>query len=143
MPVGIGCAHRQHDDGVCWWRFMSPSCWPVRPDQRIGRAARGCAGRKRGGIEMRRTRLAVCLIGIATVATLLVSASSTQARATRPYLALGDSVVFGFIDKAGFEYVNPDNFVGYPRYVDRKLGLDTVNASCPGEATGGVLSPTG
>src|SRR3984893_12345132 len=102
---------------------MSPSCWQYGRISGVGRAARGCAGRvKGGGIGMRRTRLAVCLIGIAAVATLLGLASATQARATSPYLALGDSVVFGLIDKAGFEYVNPDNFVGYPRYVGQELG---------------------
>ena len=30
--------------------------------------------------------------------------------AARPYLALGDSVSFGFITNAGFEYVNPRIF---------------------------------
>jgi hypothetical protein len=49
-------------------------------------------------------RLTVSLIGIATVlvtgaATVLVTASPTQERATRPYLALGDSVVFGSSSK--------------------------------------------
>jgi lysophospholipase L1-like esterase len=56
------------------------------------------------------------------------------------YLALGDSLVFGYITQAGFMYVNPDNFVGYPEYLGRMLRLDTVNAACPGETTGSSLS---
>ena len=60
-----------------------------------------------------------------------------------PYLALGDSVVFGYITKAGFEYGNPHNFVGYPDYVSQALRFTTTNASCPGEATGGFISATG
>jgi lysophospholipase L1-like esterase len=93
-------------------------------------------------------RLTVSLIAITTVlaaagVTMLVTAASTQARPVRPYLALGDSVAFGYITQAGFQYRNPDNFVGYPTYVGDARRLDTVNASCPGEATGGFISPTG
>jgi lysophospholipase L1-like esterase len=58
-------------------------------------------------------------------------------------LALGDSVAFGYITQAGFEYGNPDNFVGFPDYVASGLRLDVVNASCPGETTSGFLSATG
>jgi lysophospholipase L1-like esterase len=59
-----------------------------------------------------------------------------------PYLALGDSVVFGFITQAGFEYGNPTNFIGFPDYVGRDLRLNDVNAACPGETTGSFLSAT-
>jgi lysophospholipase L1-like esterase len=59
------------------------------------------------------------------------------------YLALGDSTPFGFIDPAGFEYRNADNFVGYPEYVGRMLRFDAVNPSCPGEATSSFLSFAG
>ena len=60
----------------------------------------------------------------------------------RPYLALGDSVSFGFIANAGFEYVNPGNFVGFPDYVGQGLKLNTGNAACPGETSGSFLSST-
>ena len=60
----------------------------------------------------------------------------------RPYLALGDSVVFAFINDAGFEYVNPENFVGFPDYVGLGLRLRTFDAGCPGETTGSFLSAT-
>jgi lysophospholipase L1-like esterase len=52
-------------------------------------------------------------------------------------------VVFGYITKAGFEYANPHNFVGYPDYVSQALRFNTTNASCPGEATAGFISATG
>ncbi len=61
----------------------------------------------------------------------------------RPYLALGDSVSFGYITQAGFQYRNPDNFVGFPTYVGLALGKTPTNAACPGEATGGFISATG
>ena len=60
----------------------------------------------------------------------------------RPYLALGDSVTFGFITNAGFEYVNPENFIGFPDYVGQALKLHASNAACPGETSGSFLSST-
>jgi lysophospholipase L1-like esterase len=60
--------------------------------------------------------------------------------AGRPYLALGDSVSFGFITNAGFEYVNPENFLGFPDYVGQAVKLHTNNAACPGETSGSFLS---
>lgn len=70
------------------------------------------------------------------------SAALPSESSPRPYLALGDSVVFGFITQAGFEYVNPTNFIGFPDYVGRDLRLNDVNAACPGETTGSFLSAT-
>jgi lysophospholipase L1-like esterase len=58
-------------------------------------------------------------------------------------LALGDSIAFGFMPQAGYEYSNADNFIGFPEYVARLLRLRIVNASCPGETTSGFLSATG
>ena len=58
-------------------------------------------------------------------------------------LALGDSVVFGFITQAGNEYVNASNFIGAPEYLAGMLDLDVANAGCPGEATSSFLSSTG
>ena len=59
------------------------------------------------------------------------------------YLALGDSVAFGYIRDAGFAYVNADNFVGYPDYVATALSFTEASAACPGEATTGFISATG
>jgi lysophospholipase L1-like esterase len=62
---------------------------------------------------------------------------------TRPaYLALGDSVVFGFIAQAGNEYGNPENFIGFPDYVGQVLGMRDFDAGCPGETSGSFLSAT-
>jgi len=68
-----------------------------------------------------------------------VSASNTSQGLG--YLALGDSVPFGFnplVDAS-----NANNFIGYPETVAQRLHLKDVNATCPGEATGGFLSLTG
>jgi lysophospholipase L1-like esterase len=57
------------------------------------------------------------------------------------YLALGDSVPFGFSPL--LDAKDAENFVGYPEIVAERLGIDGVNATCPGEATGGFLSLSG
>jgi len=80
---------------------------------------------------------------IAGTATASWAGDTRGAEGHHPYLALGDSVVFGFITQAGFEYGNADNFVGYRDYVGPALRFDAVNASCPGEATSGFISSTG
>ena len=79
-------------------------------------------------------------------ASILLFASSAlfaaDGTSARPYLALGDSVSFGFITNAGFEYVNPENFVGFPDYVGQALKFTTNDAACPGETSGSFLSST-
>jgi lysophospholipase L1-like esterase len=76
-------------------------------------------------------------------ASILLSGGASQADPGHPYLALGDSVSFGFITQAGFEYRNPDNFIGFPVYVGQALGMTPTNAACPGETTAGFISATG
>jgi lysophospholipase L1-like esterase len=83
------------------------------------------------------------LAALATAVALLVGGVASQADPGHPYLALGDSVSFGYITQAGFEYQNPDNFIGFPSYVGQALGMTPTNAACPGEATAGFSSATG
>jgi lysophospholipase L1-like esterase len=61
------------------------------------------------------------------------------------YLALGDSVPFGFspLILAAGQAGNPKNFVGYPEIAAKTLELRDVNAACPGEASFGFISLTG
>jgi len=67
-------------------------------------------------------------------------AASAQGASGARYLALGDSVTFGFITQAGFEYANADNFIGFPTYTGQHAKLNAINAACPGETTGSFLS---
>jgi lysophospholipase L1-like esterase len=69
-------------------------------------------------------------------------AASAQGASGPRYLALGDSVSFGFITQAGFEYVNANNFIGFPTYAGQGAKLNLINAACPGETTGSFLSST-
>jgi lysophospholipase L1-like esterase len=79
------------------------------------------------------------LFMIATMSTVL----SAQGASGPRYLALGDSVTFGFINNAGFEYVNAANFIGFPTYAGSRVKMDAINPSCPGETTASFLSPVG
>jgi lysophospholipase L1-like esterase len=89
-------------------------------------------------------RIAATLAGgISTLALFVSGSAPAVADGDHTYLALGDSVVFGYITQAGFAYGNPHNFIGYPEYVSQALRFNTTNVSCPGEATPSFLLATG
>ena len=61
------------------------------------------------------------------------------------YLALGDSVAFGYQPSDATpapDYNHPRNFVSYANYVATDLGERVTNASCPGETTASMLNVT-
>lgn len=74
--------------------------------------------------------------------------SVTDVGASRPagrYLALGDSVSFGFREAQNIptpDYADAASFVGYPEDVAAALGLRVANASCPGETAASFLDPS-
>jgi lysophospholipase L1-like esterase len=89
------------------------------------------------------------MLGIAVVAApglisaLPVSASLVSwAAANGTYLALGDSVAFGYVPPQAVpapNYQSANSFVGYPEDVAQALRIRAWNASCPGETTGSML----
>ena len=96
------------------------------------------------------------LIGIGLAGTAMVAAASlmpafpaSAAPVTGPdadgtYLALGDSVAFGYVPPQAVPAPNdsdPRSFVGYPEDVARALHIRVSNASCPGETTASFLVP--
>lgn len=93
--------------------------------------------------KLRSIALALAMAGTATMAASAPPPAPPIAPGNSAFLALGDSVVFGYITADGYAYGNPDNFVGYPEYLNRDLRLDTANASCPGETTSGFISTNG
>jgi hypothetical protein len=94
--------------------------------------------------RMRRLIAAVALL--ATLATTLLvgpAVHSALAASNRPqaYLALGNSVAFGFnplLDRS-----NADNFIGYPTPVAAALKENLTNPSCPGETSSHFISLSG
>lgn len=88
-------------------------------------------------------RFVVSLRAAGMVAALLALLTALPAQADqRPhqYLALGDSVAFGF--NPLLDRTDANNFVGYPEIVANLLRphRQLANASCPGEASGGFIS---
>ena len=96
------------------------------------------------------------LIGIGLAGTAMVAAASlmpalpasatpvTGPSAYGTYLALGDSVAFGYVPPQAVpapNYSDPRSFVGYPEDVARALHIPVSNASCPGETTASFLVP--
>jgi lysophospholipase L1-like esterase len=86
--------------------------------------------------------LAVVLLAagglIAVAAGPAAAAPAVQNQGT--YLALGDSVPFGYRGgQTPATYSDPHNFVGYPEKVAADLNLNLLNASCPGETTDSFL----
>ena len=93
------------------------------------------------------------LLAVAALAGLVCSACSGHAAAAPPvaavqvasepgYLALGDSIAFGYRPLPSFAaYRNPADFTGYPEDVARALRLDLANAACPGETTASMINP--
>lgn len=79
----------------------------------------------------------VCALALVVLGAVPASATSEG----HSYLALGDSVPFGFSPLKN--PANAANFIGYPEIVAQQLNIEDVNATCPGEATGGFLSLTG
>ena len=83
------------------------------------------------------------LFAVLSAAVLFVIAAIPASAGSEgnSYLALGDSVPFGF--NPNLDPTNASNFCGYPEIVAQRLNIEDVNATCPGEATGGFLSLTG
>jgi lysophospholipase L1-like esterase len=96
------------------------------------------------------------LIGIGLAGSAMVAAVSlipalpaSAAPLNRPapagtYLALGDSVAFGYVPPNAVptpDYFDPSSFVGYPEDVAQALHLRVSNASCPGETTASFFVP--
>jgi lysophospholipase L1-like esterase len=79
---------------------------------------------------------------VSAVALFSMGAIPAQASSEgHGYLALGDSVAFGFSP-----LVDPRsaaNFTGYPEIVAQRLNIEDVNAACSGEATGGFIDAHG
>jgi lysophospholipase L1-like esterase len=96
------------------------------------------------------------LIGIGLAGTAMVAAVSLipalpaaaaplhGAGGNGTYLALGDSVAFGYVPPKAVsppDYLDPSSFVGYPEDVAQALHIPVSNASCPGETTASFYIP--
>jgi lysophospholipase L1-like esterase len=106
---------------------------------------------------VRRTAVAAGCAGIVIVAGALAPALASTSHHAAPakkvaqqpvvsgsrYLALGDSVPFGYREANSIpkpNYAKIKSFVGFPEDVAANLGLKLTNAACPGESTASFLN---
>jgi len=87
--------------------------------------------------------LAAALLVAATIAAGTASADPVNGSdANGTYLALGDSVAFGYVPANAVpapKYFDAHSFVGYPEFLAQQLNERVSNASCPGETTASML----
>ncbi|HWC82682.1 MAG TPA: GDSL-type esterase/lipase family protein [Pseudonocardiaceae bacterium] len=84
-------------------------------------------------------------LGLLAAGSIAPAAAATPAHSRAGYLALGDSVAFGYTPPETtppLNYFNAANFVGYPEDFARATGLNLANASCPGETTASMIRVT-
>ena len=87
---------------------------------------------------------------VALLAALLVFLGASTPAAVAPlhhvYLALGDSITFGYVARpappadGSDPFLHADDFTGYPSYVGAARGMQIVNAACPGESTASMIT---
>ena len=97
---------------------------------------------------MRFPAAAVVLCCLASL--LAVTATASAAKREPPvkrgstYLALGDSVSFGYLEPQVVpapDYTKASNFRGWPEHAARSLRLKLANAACPGETSDSLIDP--
>jgi lysophospholipase L1-like esterase len=86
--------------------------------------------------------LLVPAIGARAASTAKLAPSSPVTRGSG-YVALGDSVTFGYQEPAvrpAPNYNRPSSFRGFPEQVGTALHLNVANFSCPGETSGSLIN---
>ena len=110
-----------------------------------------------------RRALTTMLVMTCAVSLLAVTAGSALAKKHKPqpkgptittrtpvtsgstYLALGDSVTFGFQEQQVVpapNYADASSFLGYPELFGSELHVKIVNAACPGETSSSLIDAT-
>ena len=81
---------------------------------------------------------------LAGAAVVLLATAGAAAAAGPRYLALGDSVTFGYREptvQPAPDYTREENFKGFPEHMGAALGLRVANAACPGETSSSLIDP--
>ncbi len=101
-------------------------------------------------------RLSLLLIAVVTVAAVATGVASARARVKAPavttsspltrgssYLALGDSVTFGYQEPTTVPapiFADAASFPGYPEQIAKQLHVRVTNLACPGETSGSLIN---
>lgn len=90
--------------------------------------------------------IAVLVAGLLGLGAASANASVPAVKAGSGYLALGDSVTFGYEEAQVVpapNYHDPASFLGYPELLGQELHLTVANAACPGETSTSLINPAG
>jgi lysophospholipase L1-like esterase len=90
--------------------------------------------RRVGGIFLS-VAMAVAVVGVSGGVATARQADSEG----RGYLALGDSVTFGFSPLLEDPWI-PGRFVGYPEIIEQRTETTTTNLGCPGQTAQALIS---
>jgi lysophospholipase L1-like esterase len=110
----------------------------------------------------RRIRV-VAMLSMVAVSALLVLGAGTALAKPKPkpkpapaknlpvvpgsqYLALGDSVTFGYMESSVVpapNYADAASFLGYPEQLAARLHLSVANPACPGETSSSLVNAAG
>ncbi len=102
--------------------------------------------RRRAGLGAVLTAILLAASGFAASAAGAVrgrGASAPPVMAGSRYLALGDSVTFGYEEPQVVpapDYADAASFPGYPEQLGSELHLNVANAACPGETSSSLIS---
>src|ERR1700682_4758095 len=97
-----------------------------------------------GGAPTRLIGVMTATFVLAMLAAPLATAAATPGPVTpgSRYLALGDSVTFGFQENFVIpapNYHDPGSFLAYPEQLGAELHLIVANAACPGETSASLI----
>jgi lysophospholipase L1-like esterase len=99
--------------------------------------------RRAAEIGMAGVAIITAALGVPTMSGVASAAPATGAGPTGTYLALGDSVAFGYVPPEAVpapNYADASSFVAYPEDVAQQLGEAVSNAACPGETSASLLT---
>jgi hypothetical protein len=96
----------------------------------FGRVARALIAAVAGG-----------MLAVAGGVSVAVAGASEGGALDGRYVALGDSVPFGYSPLLEDPWI-PARFVGYPELLQRRTALTTTNLACPGQTAQAVVSRT-
>ena len=100
--------------------------------------------KQKGSSRTTRAWIAAVAIGLVAVASSVSEGVAGASGADAPegsYVALGDSVPFGYSPLLEDPWV-PARFVGYPEIIARQTRLTTTNLACPGQTAQAIISRT-
>jgi lysophospholipase L1-like esterase len=88
-------------------------------------------------------RAAALLVALLLAAPASATAAAKPVKRGSTYLALGDSVSFGYQEPdvvPAPDYAHASSFTGFPEQLASRLHLKLHNAACPGETSGSLLN---